>query len=178
MSGASFDPGKLNPKDFLHGAVSYQDLVNPEKFGRKAPEPVTRERLIDVLADQEYKFSIDDDGDPVGVWDQNLVWFMFLGAQKSFLQVRARWHRKVADNSRLALLQAMNDWNRDKLWPKVFTRQEPDSPGFLHVYTEVSTDFTAGATDDQLRQAVLVALEASSRFFTSLSATVTPLSEE
>ncbi|XBH22534.1 YbjN domain-containing protein [Jonesiaceae bacterium BS-20] len=170
----SSDPGKLDPTILLPGTVSYLDLVNPDKFGRKAPEPLTKERVIEHLADRGYRFSIDDDGDPVGVWDQNLVWFMFLGTDENFLQVRARWHRKVATLERLSLLQALNDWNRDKLWPKVFARAEEDSPEHLHVYAEISCDFSAGATDHQLHQAIDLSLEGALMFFDSLGQSLPP----
>ena len=178
MTHPTPDPGKLDPADLIIGSVSYHDLVNPEKFGRKAPTPISRERLIEHLSDKNYRFSIDDDGDPVGIWDKTLVWFLFLGSAKSFLQVRARWHRKISVEERLALLQALNDWNRDNLWPKVFAREEEDTPGFLHVYAEVSSDFTAGATDDQLASAVDVSLKAALMFFESLGASLPPVFED
>lgn len=172
------DPGKIDPASLLDGALSYYDLVNPEKFGRTEPSPISHDRVVAYLESRDYRFSLDDDGDPVGIWDKNLVWFMFLGSESSFLQVRARWHRKVPASGRLALLQALNDWNRDKLWPKAFTRAEDDHPGFLHVYAEISNDFSAGATDRQLAQAIDVSLESALMFFDSLGASLPPVFDE
>lgn len=53
--------------------------------------------------------------------------------------------------SRLALLQAVNDWNRERIWPKVYVREEGQG---LAMYAEVSVDLEQGATDDQLGQIV------------------------
>ena len=48
---------------------------------------------------------------------------------------------------RADVLLALNDWNRDRIWPKAYLRAED---GRAAVYAEVSVDLTDGVTDDQI----------------------------
>jgi hypothetical protein len=65
------------------------------------------------------------------------------------------------------VLQAVNDWNRERVWPKVYTRAEADG---LALYAEVSVDFEHGATDAQLAATVSCGLVTASQFFATVGA--------
>ncbi|MFE6969830.1 YbjN domain-containing protein [Isoptericola sp. NPDC057653] len=141
----------------------------PVRPGRPAagPRPLSSARVADDLSRRGYRFRTDDDGDVTGTWDGNRFWFLLLGDHEEILQVRGRWAGTVPEGSRMAVLQAANDWNRERVWPKVYTRPEGDG---LALYTEVSADFEHGATDEQLAATVSCGLVTSSQFFSTVGA--------
>jgi len=141
----------------------------PARTGRPVagPRPLSSARVADDLSRRGYRFRTDDDGDVTGTWDGNRFWFLLLGDHEEILQVRGRWAGTVPEGSRMAVLQAVNDWNRERVWPKVYTRPEGDG---LALYTEVSADFEHGATDEQLAATVSCGLVTSSQFFSTVGA--------
>jgi hypothetical protein len=66
---------------------------------------------------------------------------------------------------RAAVALAINDWNRERIWPKAYVREEE---GVLALYSEVSSDFEPGATDLQLAQLVACGLGTGVQMFTAL----------
>lgn len=136
------------------------------------PRPLTTQRIAADLARRGYKFRVDPDGDVTGTWDGNRFWFLLLGEHDEILQIRGRWAGSLASSSsRLSVLQATNDWNRERIWPKVYARSETHG---LTLYSEVSVDFEHGATDDQLAQTVSCGLVTAAQFFASVSALTPP----
>jgi hypothetical protein len=127
------------------------------------------DRVGTFLTQRGYRFRVDEDGDITGTWEGHRFWFMLLGPEKAVLQVRGRWDRAITPGARLAALQAANDWNRERIWPKVYLREEGEG---LAVYAEVSVDLESGATDDQLGQVVSCGLGTGVQLFSSLSATM------
>ena len=108
------------------------------------PRPLSRERIADYLIGRGYRFVVDDDGDLTGTWDGSRFWFLLLGEQQEILQVRGRWHRTLQLDQRDAAALAVNDWNRERIWPKAYLREEE---GVLALYSEVSADFEPGVTE-------------------------------
>jgi hypothetical protein len=139
----------------------------PAVITLQRPSALTPQRIGDDLMRRGYRFRIDEDGDVTGTWDGNRFWFLLLGEGAEILQVRGRWAGAVPPRSRLAVLQAVNDWNRERIWPKVYTREEEQG---LALYAEVSVDFEHGATDEQLATTVSCGLVAGTQFFASLGA--------
>ncbi len=139
--------------------------------GRERPTPLTRERVDACLESRGYHYRIDDDGDLTGVWNDNRFWFLLLGEQHEILQVRGRWHRQLPVDRRRALSLTLNDWNRERIWPKVYLREEE---GELAIYSEVSTDLEHGVTDDQLDQLVSCGLGTGVQVFSSMESLLPP----
>ena len=135
------------------------------------PTEVTRDRLASYLGSRGYTFRLDEDGDITGTWDGNRFWFMLLGVDKDIIQVRGRWHRPLAESNRVATLQIVNDWNRDRIWPKAYVRREN---GALSLYTEHSVDFGPGATQDQIDETLAGGLGNSLQLFASVAASLRP----
>ena len=135
------------------------------------PRPLSTQRVGDDLSRRGYRFRIDDDGDVTGTWDGNRFWFLLLGEHDEILQVRGRWAGTLPAGARLAVLQAANDWNRERISPKVYTREE--SAG-LALYAEVSVVFEHGATEDQLAQTVSCGLVTASQFFSTVASLAPP----
>lgn len=131
------------------------------------PQPLSSERVADDLARRGYRFRVDDDGDVTGTWDGNRFWFLLLGGSGEILQVRGRWAGSIPARARLAVLQAVNDWNRERVWPKVYAREEDAG---LALYSEVSVDFEHGATDEQLAATVSCGLVTATQFFATVGA--------
>jgi hypothetical protein len=125
------------------------------------PTPLTTERVAAELARRDYLFQTDDDGDLTGLWDGNRFWFILMGQDKEVLQVRGKWGQHLPPAAREAALHAINDWNRDRLWPKVYLRDEDE----VAIYTEVSVDFEPGATDAQLADTIACGLVTATQFF-------------
>lgn len=127
----------------------------------EAPTPLTIERVAAELGRRDYLFETDDDGDLTGLWDGNRFWFILMGHNHEVLQVRGRWGRELPTEARDAALRAVNDWNRDRLWPKVYLRDE----GEVAIYTEVSVDFEPGATAAQIADTIACGLVTATQFF-------------
>ena len=128
--------------------------------------PLTAERLSARLAALGYRVSADDDGDIGGVWGQDRFSFLRMGSAREILQVRGRWRRTLPLEQRADVLLALNDWNRDRIWPKAYLRTED---GRTAVYAEVSVDFADGVTDDQIDAVIGRGLAAGGRLFGALA---------
>lgn len=136
------------------------------------PMPPTRERLAAHLRSQAYSFGTDADGDLAARWDGNPFWLMLLGDREEVLQVRGRWASAVPLTSRTTALHLVNDWNRDRYWPKAYVREEQ---GALSLYGECSTDLESGVTDGQLGELVEQALETTLSLFAVAEASLGPV---
>jgi len=146
-------------------------------FGNARPKPPTRtappervaalsrDRVAAYLTGRGYRFQIDDDGDITGTWDGSRFWFLLLGDHREIVQVRGRWHRTMPVTQRSAVLLAANDWNRERIWPKVYVREED---GELALYSEVSVDLEFGVTQTQLGQLLACGLGTGVQMFTAL----------
>ena len=136
----------------------------PARAARR-PLPLDRSRVEAYLVGQGYHVQRDDDGDLTGTWDGDRFWFLLLGERQEVLQVRGRWHRTLPEERRPAALLAVNDWNRERIWPKAYLRVEE---GELALYGEVSVDLEHGVTADQLAQLVACGLGTGVQLFTAL----------
>lgn len=127
--------------------------------------PLTRERIAACLADHDYVYTVDDDGDITASWDGSRFWFLLLGESQEILQIRGRWHRTLPQNAAMAAMQVANDWHRERIIPKTYVRRESTGIG---IYAETSLDLEHGITDDQLDDAISTGLRAGIHFFESL----------
>lgn len=130
----------------------------------QTPTPLSRDRIAQYLDRHDYHYEVDNDGDLTGLWDGNQLWFLLMGDETEILQVRGRWHDSISMTRRLSALRTINDWNRDRVWPKVYLREE--GPG-LSLYAEVSFDLEHGVTDSQLHQYLECAVVTSTMLLNS-----------
>lgn len=110
---------------------------------------VTIERVAAYLRERGYGFAPTPAG-LAGTWDGHHLWFLLQGSRADVLQVRGRAVSAVPVRDRVAVLRALNDWNRGRVWPKVYLRAEGDQAAEHVLYAELSTDVRHGATDAQL----------------------------
>lgn len=149
----------------LGGFAKPEKHVHPHD--QESPTPLSRERIEDYLRSRGYRFLLDDDGDLTGTWDGSRFWFLLLGEHDEILQVRGRWHRSLPLDQRKAVALAINDWNRERIWPKVYVREED---GELALYSEVSADLEQGVTDIQLAQLLACGLGTGVQMLTAIEA--------
>jgi hypothetical protein len=135
---------------------------------------VTAARLLEIITDRGYHVRPEPDGSLTGVWDGYQFHIRLAGEEQDFLSVRGLWGRLVPDELQGAVAQAANDWNRDKIWPTVFTAPTPDG---ISVRTEIMADVGAGATDRQLLDIIEGGLSAGVQFFQALGRSMPPIEE-
>ena len=123
--------------------------------------PLSSQRIRTELLRRGYRFKTEPDGDITGIWDGNRFWFSLLGEKREVLRVRGKWSTDLPGDSFDAALFAANDWNRDRVFPKVYVRDE----GTVGLYTEVSVDFEPGATDEQIADVITCGLITAAQFF-------------
>ncbi len=128
------------------------------------PTPLTRDRIEACLQAEGYQTTRDEDGDVVGLWNGHRFWFIVLGDHDEIFQVRGRAEQTFPVALRGAVMLAVNDWNRDRIWPKAYVREEDDA---LALYGEMSVDLEHGVTDDQLVRLVDCGLATTVQLFTA-----------
>ena len=101
----------------------------PQPTGDEGPPPVIvpDQDLVAQLLDQmELKHAVDEEGDLLAPWDGFRVYYMFRGEQKELFAVRAFYDRPHPIETKAELLEALDEWNRETLWPKVYTHTHDD----------------------------------------------------
>jgi hypothetical protein len=122
----------------------------PDPLAAEAPEPLSEDLIARVLRGHGYVFTTDPDGDLVGRWDDNVIYFFRLGTAGEILQVRTTAARAFTIDDVPRLFAFCNAWNHDKLWPKAFVHVNDD--GSTRVCGEVVADLERGVTVAQLDQ--------------------------
>ncbi|MFG3555593.1 YbjN domain-containing protein [Micromonospora sp. NPDC047557] len=112
--------------------------------------PLTDELVAAVLAARGRTVGRAVNGDLVGRFDDNLIWFLRLGVDGELLQVRTMVAPAFGIEQVPALYAFCNAWNHDRLWPKAFVHV--DDGGQARIYGEVITDLERGVTPHQLDQ--------------------------
>lgn len=128
--------------------------------------PLTQERLTKIFDTQGWHYGIDDDGDLGGRWDGAGFYFFTAGAQKEILHISSAMAESVPTEREDELLNLLEDWNRDRIWPKSYYMTTAD--GSLSVRAEVNVDYEQGVTDEQLLQHVSCALGTSLQLYTHI----------
>lgn len=118
----------------------------------QALRPLTAELLAAVLANRGYAVARDADGDLVGRWEENLIWFFRRGTAGEMLQVRTIAAPRFGIEHVPSLYAFCSAWNHDQLWPKAFVHVADD--GLAQICGEVTTDLEAGVTPHQLDQLI------------------------
>jgi len=122
-------------------------FTTPEDAAGPAIEALSHQRIIDVLDSLEMRHGVDDDGDIGGYWGGHLFFFFRMGRSQEYLQVRGRWNRTVGVDRFAEVVDLVNAWNAEKLWPKGYVRREDEVVG---VYAEHTVDYYHGVTNEQI----------------------------
>ncbi len=136
--------------------------------GDEPPRPLTRERIADYLVSR---------GLPVRRRRRRRP-HRHLGREPVLVPAarraagdpagpRALAPQPARSTSAAVVALAVNDWNRERIWPKAYLREEE---GVLALYSEVSADFEPGVTDPQLAQLLACGLGTGVQMFSTLEA--------
>jgi hypothetical protein len=116
--------------------VSIDPSSIPNFGGQPEPEPSGPEGAV-ILPDQdlvkqlleqmELKYVVDDEGDLAAPWEEFRTYFMFRGeGDQEIYAVRTFYDRPYSIDEKPQLYEAIDDWNRRTLWPKVYTHTHDD----------------------------------------------------
>jgi len=115
-----------------------------------------------ILDEFGLKHTIDDDGDLTVRWEKCSVYFFFYGDRNEVLQARMYLNRRFSVDNRAQMALLLDEWNRTKLFPKVYTVLPDD--GMVGVCAEQCYDFDAGTTRAQLKYAIGMWVDTLLRF--------------
>ncbi|MEU9073655.1 YbjN domain-containing protein [Kitasatospora sp. NPDC004745] len=97
--------------------------------GPAGPPPIVvpDQGLVAQLLDQmQLKHVVDEEGDLTAPWEGFRVYYMFRGEQKELFAVRAFYDRAYPLEKKHEILDLIDEWNRETLWPKVYTHTHED----------------------------------------------------
>ncbi|KRV47626.1 hypothetical protein AQ490_06970 [Wenjunlia vitaminophila] len=104
-----------------------QQRPTPQSAPGGSPVVNPDQDLVKQLLDQmELKYLVDDEGDLAAPWENFRVYFMFRGENKELYAVRTFYDRAYPLDDKPRLLEVIDEWNRDTLWPKVYTHTHDD----------------------------------------------------
>lgn len=133
--------------------------------------PVTAQRILATLRALGYGATEVTDGVFGGRWEGSSFTVTLTGDNADVLQVRGTWREKLEADLAAGIHQVLNDWNRDRIWPKVFTRPSGDG---LRVHADVSVPVGDGVSDAQLAEIVACGFQTGSQFFAALAELLDP----
>lgn len=132
--------------------------------------PVSLDRIEDSLRRLGYSF-VQDEGHPDVLrarFDDYRFHFLLAGDDRDVLQTRGRWNHALDVSRKVEMLKMCNEWNMNRLWPKVYVRRESES--VLSLYGEISADFHCGAAEVQIDRAIEAGLSTVIGFFHDVEA--------
>jgi hypothetical protein len=115
--------------------------------------------ITDALTARGFHYFVDADGDVVGNFQGNLIYFFRLGADREILQIRALVQHVFGIDDVGRLYEFCNAWNHDQLWPKAYVHVNDD--GTASVVGEVVADCEHGISEEQLDQVLIGAVATS-----------------
>lgn len=135
--------------------------------------PLTADRVAATFDRRGENYGRNDHGQIGGYWDGHLYFFYVLDEGLSALQVRARWNRTLPLAEYDRLLEVLNGWSRDKIWPKVYVVKDREdgsqgAPDSCSVFAELAVNYPHGLTDEQIDEQIACALGTIGQFFDHL----------
>lgn len=129
--------------------------------------PISKERIKQALESQGWAYRVDSDGDISGGWEDGFFWFFLNGDAEEILLVRGTWYPALSPADLPQATEVCQEWNRDRLWPKVYPRVSDE--GELRLHAEHVVDYEHGLTDEQLRLHLTTAVNTGCQFFEHLN---------
>lgn len=117
------------------------------------PYPVDFERVVAAVRDMGYALDVIEQGRAGGAIFDRVPFLVSFDAAGRFLSIRALWEPDIPPASaEHAMFATVDNWNREKYFPTVYTATTPD--GTLGVYADFVVDTEPGLSNDQLRDAI------------------------
>jgi hypothetical protein len=117
----SIDPSSI-PN--FGGKPDNEPPAGPPGGGVIRPDQEIVKQLLDQM---ELKHVVDDEGDLAAPWETFRTYFMFRGEdEQEVYAVRTFYDRTYPLDEKPKLLEVIDGWNRQTLWPKVYTHTQED----------------------------------------------------
>ena len=127
---------------------------------------VVTPEMLRVLVSERGEFVRDLPTGVAGRWETNPYRIVIEGTD---LVVRTRWSRLLPLRAGRGAAQLVNDWNRDRLLPTLYTET---TDGSLTIVASSATSIAVGLSPDQVAEVVDVALTVTAQALRSLAASV------
>lgn len=115
-----------------------------------------------LLEQMELKYLIDEDGDLVTPWEGFRVYLMFSGESRELFSVRSYYDTEHSLDAKPQLLELVDEWNRDTLWPKVYTHTSDD--GVVRLIGEATMPIGSGVAAEHFVSSVATWIQAAVDF--------------
>ncbi|MDG4857674.1 YbjN domain-containing protein [Streptomyces sp. T-3] len=155
----SIDPSSI-PN--FGGQPEPQQAMGPA--GPVIPDQDLVKQLLDKM---EVKHVVDDEGDLAAPWEHFRTYFMFRGeGEQQVFSVRTFYDRPHAIESKPQILDAIDDWNRRTLWPKIYTHthEEEGAPTTVRLIGEAQMLIGTGVSLDHFVQSTASWVQAAVEF--------------
>ena len=139
-------------------------LTSPDSAPQPVPPSVlmpTQDLVTQLLDQLQLKYAIDDEGDLLTAWEGFRIYFLFRGDQQELFAIRSFYDRRYAPEQKGELLELLDEWNRDTLWPKVYTYTHEEDTHIrvlgetqMHIGMGVSVEHFATSTANWTQSAV------------------------
>ncbi|MFC0861467.1 YbjN domain-containing protein [Sphaerimonospora cavernae] len=106
-----------------------------------------RELVKEILDEMELDPTFDEHGDLAISTPQLTIYFLF-GSAGDIFTVRTFYTRRYSVDEKRVLLTALNEWNADHMWPKVYTFTRDN--GVTRVIGDSELYIGAGVTGEHL----------------------------
>lgn len=127
---------------------------------------VVTPEMLRVFVSERGEFVRDLPAGVAGRWEANAYQVVIEGTD---LVVRTRWSRLLPLRAGRGAAQLVNDWNRDRLLPTLYTEATDDG---LTIVASSATSIAVGLSPDQVAEVVDVALTVTAHALRSLAASV------
>lgn len=134
--------------------------------GTVTPSPAVvqpdRDLLEEILDELDIEHTIDAEGD-LAISTAHLTIFFLFGREGDLFTVRTFYDRPHSVDDKPMLLTALNEWNADTMWPKVYTFTQDN--GDIRLVGDSQVYIGAGVTREHLTTMVAHWVRFSIKFY-------------
>ncbi|KAA9380938.1 YbjN domain-containing protein [Microbispora cellulosiformans] len=135
-------------------------------MGSVTPSPAVvqpdRELVEEILDELDIEHTIDTEGD-LAISTAHLTIFFLFGKEGDLFTVRTFYDRPYSVDDKPMLLTALNEWNADTMWPKVYTFTQDN--GALRLVGDSQLYIGAGVTREHLSTVIAHWVRFSIKFY-------------
>ncbi|MCC5577967.1 YbjN domain-containing protein [Microtetraspora sp. AC03309] len=110
-----------------------------------------QELIREILDELDLEHTLDSEGD-IAISTAELTVFFLFGSEGDLFTIRTFYERYYSVDDKPVLVTALNEWNADTMWPKVYTFTQ-DS-GVMRVVGDSQLYIGAGVTREHLTTVV------------------------
>jgi hypothetical protein len=120
----TIDPSSIPNFGPQSGGPGPEGPGGPEGAALVLPDQDLVKQLLEQM---ELKFAVDEEDDLLAPWEDFRIYFMFRGdpGQQIYV-VRTFYDAAHSVDDKPRLLEAVDEWNRNNLWPKVYSHTDDE----------------------------------------------------